>query len=77
MLGMPYGRGPRQMYPITTGVYETRNGTLVGVNTIRPSGFIEGETLAGISTLWAPGGRWLDVRCDSQMDLVKRVGGFA
>lgn len=71
------GRRKGAVHSITTGVYETRNGTLVGVNTIRPSGFIEGETLAGITTLWAPGGRWLDVRCDSEMDLVKRVGGFA
>jgi hypothetical protein len=60
---------------ITHGIYQTRNGTLVGVNLIRPSGFIEGETRAG-KTVWAPHGRWLDAGRDSEMDLVKRVGEF-
>lgn len=32
---------------ITVSIYETRNGTLVGVKAIRQSGFVEGETLAG------------------------------
>lgn len=61
---------------ITEGVYETRNGTLVGVKAIRPSGFIEGETLAGLATIWTHQGRWLDAARDSEMDLVRRVGDF-
>jgi hypothetical protein len=61
---------------IRPGIYQTRNGTLVGVKLIRPSGFIEGETLAGVRTLWTPHGRWLDASHDSEMDLVKRVGNF-
>ena len=61
---------------IANGIYSTRNGTLIGVKLVRPSGFIEGETLVGVRTLWAPGGRWLDAVHDSEMDLVKRVGNF-
>jgi hypothetical protein len=61
---------------ITVGIYETRNGTLVGIKTIRPSGFIEGETLAGLATIWTQQGRWLDATHDSEMDLVRRVGDF-
>lgn len=60
-------------WKIVPGVYETRNRTLVGVSEVRESGFIEGQTLSGIRTIWAPGGWWLGYGRESQMDLIMRV----
>jgi hypothetical protein len=64
------------MHAFTTGIYQTRHGLLVSVSEVKPSGFIIGETLTGIRTMWAPNGRWLDAKHDSQMDLVVKVGKF-
>ena len=75
------------MKRITPGIYETRDGALVAVLEVRPTGFIEGQKLSWKPTrwrsgahqtaTWGPGGWWLGNDApESPMDLVARVGSF-